>query len=73
MSGSLDEATQFHLAQRRVVGDTVRVHPPFPKAAGPWWVGFRGGKALSDLALSQLTPSKPLAFPPPPPLFCRHA
>ena len=40
----------------------------FPKASGLWWVGFREGKALSDLAPPQPTPSKPLAFPPPPPL-----
>ena len=40
----------------------------FPKASGLWWVGFREGKALSDLALTQPSPSKPLAFPPPPPL-----
>jgi len=48
-------------------------HPRFPKASGLWWVGFREGKALSDLALTQPTPSKPLAFPPPSPLSSPHA
>jgi len=35
-------------------------NPRFPKAPGLWWVGFREGKALSDLEPTQPTPTNPL-------------
>ena len=49
------------------------IHPPVSKGLGPLVGGFQGGQSLSDLALTQPTPSKPLAFPPPPPLNSAHA
>ncbi len=50
-------AVKGHIANRKRAS-----HPRFPKASGLWWVGFRAAKALSDLALTQPSPSKPLAF-----------
>jgi len=42
-------------------------NPRFPKAPGLWWVGFREGKALSDLELTQTSPTNPLPSRPLPP------
>jgi hypothetical protein len=42
-------------------------HPRFPKASGLWWVGFREGKALSDLELTHPSPTNPLPSRPLPP------
>ena len=39
----------------------------FPKASGLWWVGFREGKALSDLELTQPFPPQTPCLPSPSP------
>ena len=51
LSEAADERAPIHAVPR-----WPQPHPWFPKAPGLWWVGFREGKALPDLALTETLP-----------------